>query len=355
MAAANKNRQNNPLIAFMEEFNISSTDVIIYSACILALILSISIFMFFSKDMVNKQKEYEEITDTLTESESLKIKQAEITRDYENISDMTLDLRNRFMSEKQLNDFKEAIKKLAKEFKSDRIDATEKAESKDMSATIVVRERGREVVRNIIFKKRLVEFTFQMTLGNFVGMLKSLENCNKMIEIPPFRITRGDDDNNIKVTSFVINVYVVPDQLDKDLRTILDEVTFEDYITPINLGEKAQVVPIIEKKQFVREVVKTTAGQLTINPIFKPIKPPPPKPIVPPKELKYMMAIGGGKYVFVFNGDNSKMFIGSAGSTLETKSKEKIPGYDALILKSIDAKGRSFVFEMDEVVGELKR
>lgn len=355
MAAENKNRRNNPIIAFMEEFNISKTDIIIYSACILALFVSVAVFMFFSKDYEKKMKANESITEELKESASLKDKQEEIKKDFENISEMTLGLRNRFLSEKQINDFKEVVKKLAKEYKCDKIDVNEKAEAREQDTFYSIRRDGVDTKAKLTFRKKAIDFSFQMTLGNFIGFLRALESCNKMIEIPPFRISRGDDDNNVKLTSFTIYVFVVPATLDNDLRQVLEEVTFEEYITPVNLAERAQVVQVKEKKIMVKEVVKASSGEWDIKPIFKPIKPPPPKPIVPPKELKYMMAIGAGKFAFTMHGDNNRPYYVTVGGVLETKNNEKIPGYESLILKSADKAGRSFVFEMEDVTGELKR
>ena len=353
MADTNKKRKVNPLMAFAEEYNISRVDVIIYSACILVLAIAIGVFALFSKDMVKKQMAYKEITNDLIESGELKQKQLEIKKDYENINSMTLDLRNRFLSDKQINDFKEAVKKLAKEYKCERIDATERAEARDQDTFYTVRINGMDTKKKLTLKKKSIEFTFQMTLGNFVGFLKSLESCNKIIEVPPFRISRGDDDNTVKLTSFVVYAYVVPNQLDFDLKTVLNNVTFEEHITPVNIKEKAQVVQIREKKIAVKEVVRTNAGQWDISPIFRPIKPPPPKPIVPPKDLRYFMASGGGKYAFVLGGDTSKVYIAGAGDIVETKAKEKIPGYENLVLKSFDKS--SFIFEMEEVSGELSK
>ena len=352
MAVENK-QKSNPIIAFMEEFNISRTDIIIYSACLLMLVAGAAAFMFFSRQMVNKQKDYEEITNDLIESGELKQKQAVIKKEFESIRSLTLDLRNKFLSEKQINDFKEAVKKLAKDYKCDRIDATERAEARDQDIFYNVRINGIDTKKKLSFKKKSIEFTFQMTLGNFVGFLKALESSNKMIEIPPFRITRGDDENSVKLTSFVVYAYVVPAQLDIDLRSILEDVTFEDQITPVFLKEKAQVIQVKEKKLTVKEVVKGSTGSWDIRPIFRPIKPPPPKPIVPPKELRYMMAVGAGKVAFTLGGDMTKIYIAAPGDILETKAKEKIPGYETLILKSADKS--TFTFEMEEVSGELSK
>jgi len=353
MAAQNIKTPKKTLLEMLEAYNISKLDLIIYSSCLFVFIVSLGIFIFFSGDLLLKQNDYKELSEDFDGSQMLKTQEAEITAGFAAMDKAVFGLRNKFLSEKQVNDFKEAVKKLAKKYGCDKIDATERSEPVDSIESFLVKTKdGEKKTLKIKFKKRSMEFTFQMTLGNFFGFLKSLENSNKMIEILPFRVAQGDEPNTVRLNNFVVMVYVVPIELDKELADLVGDVTFEDHITDVLLGDKAQVVPVTEKKILVRENVKTRDGAWDIRPIFRVIEAPKPPAVVPPVELKYFMT-AGNTFLFTYNNDNNNPFYATPGGILKTRDGKTIPNYDTLKLVEVTKMG--FILEMEDVKGELSK
>ena len=354
MAAQTPKIPKKTLFEVLEEYNISKVDLMIYASCLLVFFVSIVVFTFFSRDLVKKQKIYKAASEEYDSSLMLKSEEAQITQSYSVLDTAAYDLRNKFLSEKQVNDFKEAVKKLALKYGCDKIDATERSEPADDAKSFTVKTKDGEQRTIVIkFKRRAMDFNFQMTLGNFFGFLKSLENSNKMIDVQPFRLAQGDAKNTVRLNNFVVMVYVVPANLDKELADLIGNVNFEEHISAVELGAKAQVVPVNEKKIMVKETVKTKNGEWDIRPVFRTIEPPPPPKPVPPAELRYMMG-SGDIIVFSFNNDQNTPFYAKVGEVLKTRGENKtIPGYETLKLKSISKMG--FVLEMEDVTGELSK
>ncbi|MEI6845676.1 MAG: hypothetical protein WCK36_01350 [Candidatus Firestonebacteria bacterium] len=353
MAVQTSKAPKKTLLEMLEVYNISKIDLIIYSSCLFVFVVSLSMFVFFSGDLKSRQNNYRELSEDFDSSQMLKSQEDKINKEFSTLDKEVFGLRNRFLSEKQVNDLKEAVKKLAKKYGCDRIDATERSEPVDSIENFIITTKdGQKKTLKIKFRKRSMEFTFQMTLGNFFGFLKSLETSNKMIEILPFRVAQGDDKNIVRLNNFVLMVYVVPADLDKELAGLIGDVTFEDHISDVILGEKAQIVPVTEKKILVKENVKTKEGDWDIRPIFRTVEPPKPKEVVPPVELKYFMT-AGNTYLFTFNNDQNSPYYGTPGGILKTRDGKTIPKYDTLKILEVTKMG--FVFEMDEVTGELSK
>jgi hypothetical protein len=357
MAAQNSKIQKKTLMEVLEGYNINKIDLVIYASCLSVFVVSVVLFVFFTGDLIRKQNDYRELSEEYDSSQTLKAQEAQITEAYSVLDLSAYDLRNRFLSEKQVNDFKEAVKKLALKYGCAKIDATERAEPSDSTEKYNIKVKtkdGDTETKSIVikFKKRSMDFTFQMTLGNFFGFLKSLENSNKMIEVQPFRMAQGDTKNTIRLNNFVVMVYVVPVGLDKELADLIGDVNFEDQITGVLLGEKAQVVPITEKKILVKETVKTKDGEWDIRPIFRTIEPPKPKEPVPPTELRYFIS-ASPIFGFTYNNDMNNAYFAKIGDVLKTKDNKTIPNYDTLRLIKVTHMG--FIMEMDDVTSELSK
>ncbi|MFH1074440.1 MAG: hypothetical protein V1752_05050 [Candidatus Firestonebacteria bacterium] len=352
MAAQNKTPKKT-ILDILEEYNISKADLIIYASCLFVFIISVAMFVFFSLNLAKKQNDYKGFSEEYDSSQTLKTKEAQITEAYSVLDTSACELRNRFLSEKQVNDFKEVVKKLAKKYGCDKMDATERAEPVDLVKSFVIKKKdGTKDTIKVKFKRRSMEFNFQMTLGNFFGFLKSFENSNKMIEVQPFRLAQGDSKNTVKLNNFNVMVYIVPADLDKELADLIGDVKFEEYVTDVMLGEKAQVVPITEKKIMVKETVKTKDGEWDIRPIFKVIEPPKPKAPVPPAELRYFIS-ASPVFGFTYNNEQNNPYYAKVGGILKNRSNKTIPNYDNL--KLIEVTKTGFVLEMDEVTGELSK
>jgi len=353
MAAQNSKTQKKTILALLEGYNISKVDLIIYASCLLVFVVSVAMFVFFSGDLVKKQKDYTEYSEDYDSSLMIKTQEAQLTEAFSVLDTAAFELRNKFLSEKQVGDFKEAVKNLAKKYGCDRMDATERSEPSDTTELFKVKSKdGVEKVIRIKFKRRSLEFNFQMTLGNFFGFLKSFETSNKMLEIQPFRLAQGDNKNSVRLNNFNVMVYVVPSELDKELVDLIGDVTFEDHISDVLLREKAQVVPITEKRIMVKETVKTKDGEWNIKPIFRPMDPPKPKQIIPPGELRYFIA-SNPIYGFTYNNDTNNVYYAMVGGILKTRDNKTIPNYDSLKLLQITKMG--FILEMDDVTGELSK
>ncbi|OGF51381.1 MAG: hypothetical protein A2044_00100 [Candidatus Firestonebacteria bacterium GWA2_43_8] len=355
MAAQNSKKpsQIQALMTMLEGYNISKVDLIIYASCLLVFFVSIFMFAFFSRDLVSKQREYKELSEEYDSALMLKTQEVKINEAYAVLDVSAFELRNKFLSEKQVNDFKESVKILAKKYNCDRIDATERAEPVEQVESYNVKGKdGETKVLKIKFKKRSMEFSFQMTLGNFFGFLKSLETSNKMLEVQPFRLAQGDSRNSVRLNNFVILVYVVPADLDKEIVDLIGDVNFEQNVSEVQLGEKAQVVPITEKKVLVKETVKTKDGEWDLRPVFKTFEPPPPPKVVPPVELKYFIS-ASPVFGFVYNNDTNTPYYAKVGDVLKTREGKTIPNYDAL--KLIEVKQMGFVLEIDGITGELSK
>lgn len=356
MAIINNKNAKKSLLSVFQEYNISKVDIIIYASILFVLVATAGVFIFLSKSYINKQNIYEEVSQDAIDFEGLKKKEAQITKDFANLDASINNLRNKFFSEKQVNEFKEEVKKLAKTYKCDRIDVTEGAESREQVESLKIKTRDGEVKTvNIKFKKRSVDFFFQMSLGNFTGFLKSLETCNKMLEIQPFRIAQGDEKNVVKLTKFNVMLYMLPAELETALKGLTGAVTFEDFANQVKLGEKVEVHPINVKNVLAYEIVKAKGvEEWKLLPIFRTIEPPKPKLKVPPADLR-IVSSSGSLVAFMYNKDANNIYYGTVGGNLETRDKKRIAGYEAMKLIEINQKKGFVVLELDEVTGELSR
>jgi hypothetical protein len=370
----NKNNSKG-FMNFLKEYNIDKVDILIYSISIITVLILILTFVFANNSLGKKIKNERIMQKKLANYRSLKGDAVNINQKYNKIKPELSVYLNNYLNTNpgDIANFIEYVKQLANKYLAKDMSANPTAsvvsqiKSVAYSAEVgdyfidkgVFRADGlidiedNKKKANIQFSRQAISITMEMSLGNLICFLYSLENSSKFVEVSNLVLSGTGGASEYVRAELVVAVYTINDILIRQAKAMYPDIN-SDTIRGIKLlieppVSRARKDRAEQHRGGLSEYVKyfgperIESNEFKVIQVFKALQKPPERNLFP-NNLN-VSAILNTLVAFDLGGKTYFADMKSEDKVLKDRTKKPIPGFETLKLNSIDAAASKVILE----------